>query len=412
MLLIHDIGQLATPGPGPRRGPAMRDIQRIEDAVILIDEGRVAWFGPRKDSPAPAGIPRISAEGGVVIPGLIDCHTHIPFAGDRAGEFVRRVAGESYSSIMQAGGGIRVSTAAVRDATLETLIEENLPRLRRMLEWGVTTVECKSGYGLRVGDELKQLRAARELAKRQPIEIVPTYLGAHAIPAEFEGRADAFIDEIGAMPVFEQIARESLARFADVFCDRVAFDTAQSRRYLQRAAQAGLKLKLHADELAQIGASRLAGELRATSADHLEVIDDDGIEALRAGDVIAVVLPGTSFFLGIEHCDARRLINAGVAVALATDLNPGSSHIESLPFVMNIACCQLRLLPEEVLTACTSNAAAAIGEQQRLGAIANGYSADLLILDAKSLADWFYTPGRNRTRVVIKHGEVVYKRPA
>lgn len=409
MLLVEDIGLLVTSAPGPRRGRAMREVVAIRDAAILIEEGRIAWFGPRGEAPAPApGAQRLSAAGNMVVPGLIDCHTHIPFAGDRASEFVRRVAGESYAAIMAAGGGIRVSTAAVRSATVEQLVEENLSRLGRMLEWGVTTAECKSGYGLTVADELKQLRAARLLAQRQPIEIVPTYLGAHAIPAEFEGRADAFIDVIGAAAVFEQIAQESLARFADVFCDQVAFDAPQSRRYLQRARQAGLRLKLHADELAQIGASRLAGELRATSADHLEVIDTAGIEALRVGDVLAVVLPGTSFFLGIEHCNARRLIDAGLAVALATDLNPGSSHIESLPFIMNIACCQLRMTPEEALTACTANAAAAIAEAQRLGAIAVGYAADLLLLDTHSLAEWFYTPGRNRVRRVIKSGRVVW----
>jgi imidazolonepropionase len=236
---------------------------------------------------------------------------------------------------------------------------------------------------------------------------VPTYLGAHAVPAEFEGRADEFADVISNEALLEQIASEKLARFCDVFCDRGAFDVEQSRRVLARATRAGLTPKLHADELAQIGATRLAGELNAVSADHLETIDDGGIAALRDAGTIAVVLPGTSFFLGIEHCDARRLIDAGLPVALSTDYNPGSSMIESLPLIMNIACCQLRMTPAEVLVAVTANAAAALKLNDRIGAIQEGYDADLVILDAPTLDEWFYTPGRNRVRTVIKHGEVV-----
>ncbi len=410
MLLLTDIASLVVVPPGPLRGAAMRSPRIEHDAELLIGEsGRIAWFGPRPDCPAPAETPRLSAEGGCVLPGLIDCHTHIPFAGDRSAEFVRRLAGESYLSIMQAGGGIRVTTAAVRGASIEQLVEQNLPRLGRMLALGVTTVECKSGYGLAVEHELKQLRTIQSLARTQPIELVPTYLGAHALPAEFEGRADAFIQEIGSTALFERLARERLASFVDVFCDRGAFDAEQSRRYLAAAAARGLKLKLHADELAQIGATRLAAELGAISADHLEHIDEGGIEALRRSGTIAVVLPGTSFFLGIEHCNARRLIEAGLAVAIATDLNPGSSHIESLPFVMNIACCQLRLLPIELVAACTANAAAAIGEAHRLGAIAVGHEADLLVLSAPSPEAWLYSPGRSRVRRVLKRGQVVFE---
>lgn len=407
-LLIRDIGELVVVPPGPLCGAAMREIGSLADAALLIEDGRIAWFGPAAEAPrVEKADETLSAAGNCVIPGLIDPHTHIPFAGNRSHEFKRRLAGESYLSIMQAGGGIRVTTQAVRAATEAELVEENLPRLTRMLANGVTTVECKSGYGLAPEHELKQLRAIAALNRRQPIELVATYLGAHALPTEFEGRPDEFIDHIGDAALLRQIADEKLARFCDVFCDKGAFTVEQSRRILQRAAEAGLRPKVHADELAQIGATRLAGEVEAISADHLEHIDDAGIAALKAAGTVAVVLPGTSFFLGIPHCDARRLIAADLPVALATDFNPGSCMIESLPWIMSIAACQLRMQPLEVLAACTANAAAAIDEQGRLGAIAEGYEADLVILDAPTLDDWFYAPGRARVRKVLKHGHVV-----
>jgi imidazolonepropionase len=409
-LLIRDIGALVAVPPGPLAGPRMRELPVIRDAALLIRDGCIAWFGPAGDAPSVVGGPALSAEGGCVVPGLIDPHTHIPFAGERSGEFERRIAGESYLSIMESGGGIRVTTQAVRQASEEELVSGNLPRLERMLALGVTTVECKSGYGLAPEHELKQLRAICELDRRQPIELVPTYLGAHALPAEFEGRADEFIDLISSPELLSQIAGDGLARFCDVFCDRGAFSVEQARRVMERAIDAGLKVKLHADELAQIGATRLAGELKAISADHLEMIDDAGIAALKAAGTVAAVLPGTSFFLGIEHCDARRLIEAGLPVALSTDCNPGSSMIESLPLIMNIACCQMRMTPTEVLSAVTANAAAALDLDERLGAIAEGYDADLVVLDCSGLAEWLYTPGRPRVRTVIKRGRIVASR--
>jgi imidazolonepropionase len=410
-LLIDRIGTLAVVPPGPLAGPAMRNVTFVHDAAVLIRDGRIAWFGPAGEGPLDEGTVRFSAHGGTVIPGLIDAHTHLPFVGDRSDEFVRRLAGESYLAIMQAGGGIRSTCRAVRAASLDELVAENLPRLHRMLEWGVTRVECKSGYGLAPEHELKQLEAIRELDRQQPIDLIPTYLGAHALPEEYEGRADEFIDAIGDEAFLWDIARRGLARFCDVFCDRGAFTVEQARRLLTRAMAAGLRPKLHADELAQIGASRLAADVRAVSADHLECIDDAGVAALGAAGTVAVVLPGTSFFLGIPHCPVRRLIDAGLAVALATDFNPGSCMIESLPWIMNIACCQLRLLPSEVLAACTANAAAALELHHRAGALEIGYDADLVVLDVPALEQWFYTPGRSRVRAVVKGGHIVYRRP-
>jgi imidazolonepropionase len=405
-LLLTDIRTLVAVRPGPLAGAAAGQVEVVRDAALLVRGGVIAWFGSAAQAPRAAHT--LSAEGGCVIPGLIDPHTHIPFIGDRSGEFCRRLAGESYLSIMQQGGGIRVTTAAVRQASQEDLVTENLPRLARMLGYGVTTVECKSGYGLSPEHELKQLRAIRDLAGRQPIELVATYLGAHALPAEYEGRPDAFIDALSDPELLRTIVEEKLAAFCDVFCDHGAFTVEQARRVLTRARVAGLRPKLHADELAQIGATALAGEVQAVSADHLEHIDDAGLAAMRAGGSVAVVLPGTSFFLGIPHCDARRLIEAELPVALATDFNPGSCMIESLPLIMNIAACQLRMSPHEVLVACTANAAAAIGQAHRIGAIEVGHQADLAVLAAPTLEDWFYTPGRTRVRHVLKRGDVVH----
>ena len=410
-LLVDRIGTLAVVPRGPLAGSAMRDVSCIHDAAVLIRDGRIAWFGPAGEGPLDEGTVRFSAHGGTVIPGLIDCHTHIPFSGDRCDEFVRRVAGQSYLEIMQAGGGIRRTCAAVRAASLDELVTENLPRLQRMLEHGVTRVECKSGYGLAPEHELKQLEAIRELGHQQPIDLVPTYLGAHALPEEYAGKADEYLEAVGNEAFLRDIVRRGLARFCDVFCDRGAFTVEQARRLLERAMAADLRPKLHADELAQIGASRLAGEVRAVSADHLERIDEAGIAALGAAGTVAVVLPGTSFYLGIPHCNVRRLIDAGLAVALATDFNPGSCMIESLPWIMNIACCQLRLLPSEVLAACTANAAAALELQHRTGALEIGFEADLVVLDTPTLEQWFYTPGRPRVRAVIKSGHIAYRRP-
>lgn len=409
-LLVQDIARLVVVPPGPVRGGAMRDVPAIADAAVLVRDGRIAWFGPQDRAPLDEGIACVSADGGCVIPGLIDCHTHVPFVGERSGEFVRRLAGETYLSILESGGGIRVTSDAVRDATVGELAAANRPRLRRMLERGVVRVECKSGYGLTPDDEVKQLEAIGELSRSQPVTLDATYLGAHALPLEFAGRPDAYIDTIAAPELLERIAQRGLARFADVFCDRGAFDVPQSRRVLERAAAAGLKLKIHADELAQIGASRLAAEVGAVSADHLECVDDASIAALRDAGTIAVALPGTSFFLGIEHAPVRRLIDAGLAVAIGSDFNPGSCMIESLPMVLAIACCQLRLTPDEVLVAATANAAAALDVHDATGAIAVGFAADLVVLDVPSWERALYEPGREHVRTVIKAGRVVHAR--
>jgi imidazolonepropionase len=385
----------------------MGNIATIASAALLIEDGRLAWFGRETDYDGPGNCATFDARGGCVLPGLIDCHTHSVFAGTREDEFVKRIEGKSYAQIAEEGGGIRVSVEAVRAARVEELIEATLPRLRRMLRNGVTTVEAKSGYGLTVADELKMLEAIRALGDRQPIEMVATYLAAHTTPREYAGRPDDYLDMVLDDQVLGRIRDEGLAEFCDVFCERTAFGIEQSRRVLLRAKEFGLRPRLHADQITGIGATVLAGEVGAVSADHLETIDDAGIAAMKAAGTTAVLLPGCSFFLGVEQAPARRIIEADLPVAIATDYNPGSSMIESLPLVMSIACTQARMTPTEAVVAATANAAAALNRQDRLGAIEVGMQADLLVLDVPTHKRWLYEPGRNCTRAVFKRGMLV-----
>lgn len=416
MLIIRNIGELVVVPRGPVSGQNMAIVPRIANAAVVVEDGRIAWFGVETNlreagfsSRAP-DVQSLDAAGGCVVPGLVDCHTHTVFAGSREGEFVQRIRGSSYAEIARAGGGIRVTVEAVRRASEDELVALALPRLRRMLQNGVTTVEIKSGYGLSLADELKMLRVVRRLSGSLPVELIGTYLAAHTLPKEFEGRADAYIDIVTSEEALGQIRDEGLAEFCDVFCETTAFSPDQSRRVLDRGMRFGLRPKLHADQITQCGASALAGDVRAISADHLEKIDDCGIAAMKAAGTVAVLLPGCSFFLGVEQSPARRLLNADLTVAIATDYNPGSSMIESLPLVMAIACTQMRMTPDEVLIAATANAAAAINRQGRLGAISVGMQADLAILDLPNLERWMYEPGRNCVSTTIKAGRVVYQK--
>lgn len=406
-LLLRNISELLVVPRGPVAGRSMGRVLVIPSAALLIEDGRIAWFGREVDYAGPKGGPSYDARGGCVVPGLIDCHTHAVFARTREDEFVKRIEGKSYAQIAEEGGGIRVSVESVRAASVEELVDVTLPRLRRMLCNGVTTVEVKSGYGLSADNEIKMLRVARVLDERQPIDVVGTYLAAHTTPREYAGRPAAYLDVVLDDEVLGRIRNEGLAEFCDVFCEKTAFDVEQSRRVLETAKRFGLKPKLHADQITQMGATVLAGEVGAVSADHLETIDEAGIDAMKKAGTIAVLLPGCSFFLGVEQAPARRLIEADLPVAVATDYNPGSSMIESLPLVMSIACTQARMTPTEAVVAATANAAAALNRQDRLGAIEVGMQADLLVLDVDNHHRWLYEPGRNCTRAVIKRGELV-----
>lgn len=409
MLTITNIAELVVVPPGPISGRRMDNAETLNDAALVIDRGRIVCFGPAGDVEMPAEAEILDAGGGCVVPGLIDCHTHTVFAGSREDEFVKRLRGKSYAQIAEEGGGIKVTVEAVRRASVDELVELALPRLRRMLGYGVTTVEIKSGYGLTVADEIKMLEAIKRLKELTPIELVPSYLAAHTIPKEFADRPDAYLDEVLAPEVLRRIADEGLAEFADVFCERTAFDLEQSRRYLETCRAAGLTPRLHADQITQMGASKLAAQVGATSADHLETIDAESLAALRDAGTIAVLLPACSLYLGVEQAPARRIIDAGLPVALATDFNPGSCMIESLPLTLAIACAQMRMTPTETVVAATANAASALKRQNRLGAIAEGMQADLIILDVPNHARWLYTFARECVTTVIKKGQVVYQ---
>jgi len=409
-IFIQNIAQLVAVPPGPVCGAGLSSPPIVENAALLIEDGRIAWFGPADQAPTGPFDRRIDAGGGTVVPGLVDCHTHVVFAGSREDEFEQRIRGASYIEILEAGGGILNSVRALRSARIDDLVAESRPRLERMLASGTTTIEAKSGYGLTPEDEIKTLRAIRRLDAETPVELVPTFLGAHTIPPEYAGRADAFLDTITDEAVLRTIRDEGLAEFADVFCERGAFSLGQSRRFLTACGEFGLTPKIHSEQITFTGGTKLAVELGAASADHLECIDDETIATLSDSETIPVVLPGCSFFLGSPPAPARRLIDAGLPVALATDVNPGSCTIESLPLIMSIAATLLKMTPLECLVACTANAAAAIRRADRIGAIAVGHQADLLILDISNVNRWAYQVGVNPIAKVIKRGEVVLQR--
>ncbi len=396
MLVIENIGELFLPEA------------RLRDAHLSIEGDRIASFGegqaPQRDGDT------YDADGGAVIPGLIDAHTHLVFAGTREDEFVHRCAGKSYLEIATAGAGIQRTVQAVRDASLDELVELALPRLARMLSYGVTTVEVKSGYGLTVRDEIKMLEAVRRLSQLQPIELVPTYLAAHTLPPEYRDRREAYVDLVVSDELMGRVADEGLAEFCDVFCEESAFTVDESRRVLEKGKEHGLLPKIHADQITQMGASRLAAEVGAITAEHLEHIDDGGIAALKEASVIGGLLPGCSFYLDVPQAPARRLIDEGIPVTVATDYNPGSSVVESLPLTMSIACTQAKMTPSEALVGATVNAAAALARGDRIGQIEEGMQADLVILDAPSVDQWLYQVGRNAVQTVIKRGRVVYER--
>jgi imidazolonepropionase len=379
-LLIRDLAQLATPRgtEAPLRGHALGDVEVLEDAYVLCVDGDVEAIGRMQDLRSVEGeVEELDARGLCAVPGLVDCHTHACFAGDRVEEFALRAGGATYEELHAAGGGIMATVNATRAASEAELADAVRTHRAWMLRAGTTTFESKSGYGLDRDTELASLRAIAAAGG------VPTWLGAHAVPPEFPD-ADAYVDFMVA-EVLPDAAE--LAEAADVFLERGAFDAAQARRYLEACGAAGLALRLHGDQFTEQGAVALAIELGARSVDHLEATGDDGVRALAAGAVVAVLLPASALFLGRPMPAARTLVDSGAAVALATDFNPGSAFCESLPLVCSLAATQLKLSPSEALSACTVNAAHVLGRADRVGRLAPGYAADILLLDAP---DWRY----------------------
>jgi imidazolonepropionase len=406
-LLIRNLSQIATPrGTAALRGAAMRALTVLDDAVIVIRDGRFAHVGRESDihDALRAEIDDdLDAQRATAIPGFVDSHTHIPFAGFRESEFNRRLQGETYEQIAASGGGIASTVRATRAATEEQLVDNVLSRARTMARYGTTTAEAKSGYGLNLEHELKQLRAIRTASERSPVRLVSTCLAAHEFPPE--RRADSqYIDEICEV-ILPAVAKEKLAVFCDAFVERGVFTREQGKRVLRAGAAAGLAPRLHADELSDTDGAALAAELGAASADHLMYVSDRGIEALAKSATVANLLPATSFFLmSPRYAPARRLIDAGAAVSLSTDCNPGSSMTESMPMVIQLAALQMKMTVEEALTAATLNGAHSLRLAHETGSIEVGKRADLVLLDAPNYLHLVYHFGVNLVRSTFVEG--------
>lgn len=402
---------LAGPSDRPRRGSEMRELGILRQGALAARRGKIVWVGPTADllsAVSPLAFCRvIDAYGKTVVPGFVDPHTHLVFAGSREHEFAMRIQGKTYMEIAAAGGGINATVAATRKAGKEALRASARKALDRMLALGTTTVEAKSGYGLDVATELKMLEVIQELATEGPQTLAPTFMGAHEVPPEFRQNPEAYVDLV-VTRVIPMVGARALARFCDVFCEQGVFTVEQSERVLRAARAAGMELRLHADEITDLGGAALAARLRARTADHLLCASDEGIRAMADAGVIAVLLPGTAYFLHLQrYARARDMIAAGVPVALATDFNPGSCMTESMPMILSLACTQMRMLPAEAITAATVNAAWALGEAEQTGSLQVGKSADALVLDMPSHEHLCYHFGINPVETVIKAGKVV-----
>ncbi len=417
-LLIHHAAQLltCTSPNGPKRGAAMTDVGLIPGGAVAVAEGEIVAVGPTNDLRAEyTARETLDASGKVVCPGFVDPHTHVVYAGDRVAEFEMRIRGATYMEIMEAGGGIASTTEATRAATVEELVAAARPRLDAMLALGTTTVEVKTGYGLDAQTELKMLQAIAALDAVHAADLVPTFLGAHAVPPAYAGRTDEYVDLVigGMLPHVagwyrhSSFASRPVPLFCDVFCEANVFDRSQAKQVLEAGLSYGLPAKIHADEFETLGGVALAVELGAVSADHLDVTPPAEIEALAASSTLGVVLPAVNFNLGSSHfADARAMVDRGVALALATDINPGSAPCPSTPLVMAIACRYQRLLPAEALNASTINAAYAIGLGDHIGSVEVGKQADLLIVNAPDYRHLAYQFGANLVERVIKRGQL------
>jgi imidazolonepropionase len=411
LLFIKHAAQLITVeghSEKPAKKQAMSEITVIENGAVLVQDGKVLDVGETsaieaKYSELIATANHIDATNKTVTPGLIDPHTHLVHAGTRENEYAMRLQGKTYMDIMNAGGGIHATTRATQEASFEQLYAESKARLDKFLTHGVTTVEAKSGYGLSLEHEIKQLEVSKKLQQNHHMDIVSTFMGAHAIPLVDKDDPERFVDQV-IDEMIPEVARRGLATFNDVFCERGVFTPEQSRRILEAGKEHGLIPKIHADEIEPYGGAELAAEVGAISADHLLRASSQGIEQMAERDVIAVLLPGTAFFLMAEFAEARKMIDRGVAVALSTDANPGSSPTLSLPFIMNLGCLKMGMTPEEVITATTINAAHAIGRADTIGSLEKGKQADITIFDVPNYLTLSYQYGMNHVDTVIKKG--------
>ena len=383
------------------------DYSAIHDGAIAVRGGRIDWVGARADLPAAlrtAATREHDAGGRWITPGLIDCHTHLVYAGSRAGEFEQRLNGTSYEAIARAGGGIRATVAATRAASETALLDASKPRLKALAAEGVTTVEIKSGYGLETGAEAKMLRVARVLGNALPVTVRTSFLGAHALPPEFDGRADAYIDEV-CERMLPEVARAGLVDAVDAFCERIGFSAAQTERMFEAARRLGLPVKLHAEQLSNQGGARLAARYGALSADHVEYIEEEDVVAMARAGTVAVLLPGAFYFLRETRVPPVELLRRhGVAMAVATDCNPGTSPMTSLLLALNMACTLFRLTPQEALAGATREAARALGLAAQAGTLEAGKIADFVLWDIERPAELAYGIGVSPCHAVVKRG--------
>ena len=408
--LIFNIGQLVT--VDAERATADNPLGVIENAAIAFDNDRIVWLGPESelDKSPYDDDERLNAEGKVLLPGLIDSHTHPVFAGNRAHEFEMRLNGTSYLDIAKAGGGIAKTVSETRNASEEELFTLAQERLSRMLAFGVTTVEAKSGYGLDFESELKSLRVIQKLRQECPQDIVATYMGGHDLPPEYKGKTNEYVTHLCDVQIPE-VSKQKLATFCDVFCEDGYFDVAQTRKILEAAQKHGLKLKVHAEEFCTLGGAELAGELHATSADHLLHISDAGIAALKKGGTVATLLPGTAFYLRLkQYAPADKLLAAGVPVAIATDFNPGSCMSENLQLSMTLACLQMNMTPADVVQGVTIHAARALDLHKDRGSLSVGKRADSVLFDITTWQELLYHFGINFVSGVWVNGSLVLAR--
>ncbi len=409
-LVVYHIGELITPRPHakPVKGKHMDEVITLHDAFIAVKDGLIIAVDTGDYQPYVFKHTKlVDAEGKLVTPGLIDSHTHVVHYGSREYEFEKKLRGVSYLDILKEGGGILSSVKMTQEASKQQLYRQSKHSLDIMLKHGVTTVEGKSGYGLFEDHELKQLRVQKKLNASHPIDLIATFLGAHAMPPSYKENRQAFIDHV--IKTMDVVKKESLADFVDVFCETGVFDLSESRQILEAAKRLGFKLKIHADEIKALGGVQMACELGAKSADHLMVITDEGIKALSESQTVAGVLPATSFNLNSDYAPVRKMIDAGVAVAVCSDYNPGSSPSENFLFTLNIAAIHLKMSPAEVLNAATINAAHSIDKAQHIGVLSPGYQADFVIYDAQNWPYVLYHFAINHVKDVYKRGKLVVK---
>lgn len=400
-LLIQNISQIATPKPGVVRGKGLRDLTIHKNAAIYIVDGFIVAVGSLHDVLEKVeGHPDIlDAEGKAAVPGFVDSHSHLVFGGNRADEFAMRSAGMSYEEIAERGGGIVSTVESTRKASKEELKNLGRIRLQKALKQGITTMEVKSGYGLDLETERKMLEVINELKQEQPIELTATFLGAHAVPKDLS--KEEYLDQV--LEMIPEVAK--LAEYCDVFCEKGYFTVDETRKVFEKGLQYGLKPKLHTNQFNDIGGVEIALELGAVSVDHLEVLSDEDIKMIAATETVATVLPGVSYFLNIPYSPARKLLDAGASVALATDFNPGSSMTISMQLLMSMACTKMGMSVEEALSCATQNGAKAL-EKEKIGCISRGYQADILLLETDNYNDLAYFFGENHVHTVIKKGKV------